>query len=168
MYVFGKIQSHYDWSGPAFMVFCITKWVNVLIQLIQDSFRDGRPGPACSVGPGKHRSCCQVVPLLQLRSSSPVSEVTMSTCTPAIIQHLHVRLVKSVFSQNYWKVGSNITGKISRWYDHRCASGSTDITRKTCTVPYTAGCVVFTLTGAKGPFTYRYTRSKMMFLSLKY
>ena len=68
MYVFGKIQSHHDWSGPAFMVLCITKWVNVLIQLLQDSFRDGRPGPACFVGPGKHRSCCQVVPLLQLRS----------------------------------------------------------------------------------------------------
>ena len=138
------------------------------MQSLQDSFRDGRPIPPCSVGPRKRTSYCQVVPLLQLGSWSPVSEsvsnwLTRSPCHPATIQHLHISWDKYLFSLNCWNVGSNMVAKCSRWYDHRCASGSADITRKTCTVPYTAGCVVFTLTGAKGPYTYRYTRAVMIF-----
>ena len=68
------------------MVLCIMKWVNVLIQSCKDSFRDGWPSPACSVGPLKHGTCCQVLPLLQLGSWPPVSESLLWGCYILVYQ----------------------------------------------------------------------------------
>merc|ERR1719400_1364842 len=41
------------------------------------------------------------------------------------------------------------------FHDYDCAVGSPNINRHQCTLPYTAGCVVFTLTGETGTHTYR-------------